>query len=655
MAARLAELAAKERELKLQTKRGNGGNGDDDDNFDEELDNLRTTTIECNEECGLLLFNVLQEFSLMKEVDLVYFPDVVYSRMIEQVLAYFRKGMEICEGDDDANEIRFRLLYMIGKTLKKMRWCELRQQKASDPEALVTAKEMAECFAKAEASREEGDMEHALVHAFYALQGLRADLILSESPSVSALQLVCDHYFEEEDEEEEEEGDDGEDEDGVTGKKDDRDGAGTMNEAATLKSSSTNPTASEVTSFNNIAQDETNAANPSRKDEILALLSDNKSDNFTREVNVTVARGWLALNIIDALESIPNEDRYFHPSRYVLARVVYWLSNFHNVLINCGYKDDNIGALVEAVKARRSQLKVDGPSDAAARAVKEMAPLFDKRRPQIVAIWFSEYIPAAKKFEELNQRQMKYDYYRLKYWRFYVGMLEENMAYARLKEIGTWVMACKEEHDVISIMLGIVLQARGKVLRARLQGAMDKLGSANVVVASVSEPTNSVRPQLSGGDQPVDTVFKQLAKAYAYYLEVVDAQSRLIQVMENSGLLLEYAELPMVAVFFLGVTAYPSQVLLLEKDRALMDIHFLDNVTVIKNALRRGELPPRIYDAQGREAWRSYLDAARSFCEEKWPERSGKGKVVKNRSRVKPSGSSSSETNASQPAPDTSN
>ncbi|RLN57921.1 hypothetical protein BBP00_00007275 [Phytophthora kernoviae] len=626
MAARLSEASAQKRELKLQLKRGSDGNDDEDGNFDEELDNLRNTVIECNEECGLLLFNVLQEFSLMKEVDLVHFPNLAFSRMIEQALAYFRKGMEICEGDDEANEVRFRLLYMIGKTLKKKRWCELRQKEMTGPEALDTAKEMAESFSKAEAAREEGDMEHALVHAFYALQGLRADLILSESPSVSALQLVCDHYFEEEKDEEEDEEDE-EEEDGNNG------GPTTTNKAdktsTNLKSSSKGVATSEDASSSNCVPDDTNAASPTKKDEILALLLDSQSDNFTREVNVTLARGWLALNIIDALESIPNEDRYFHPSR-------------------------NISALVEAVEVRRGQVKVDGPSDAAARAVKEMAPLFDKRRPQVVAIWFSEYIPTAKKFEELNQRQMKYDYYRLKYWRFYIGMLQENMAYARMKEVGTWVLACKEEHDVISIMLGIVLQARGKVLRARLQGVMDTIRSTNVEVTAISESTDSMRPQLLGVDQLVDAVLKQLAKAYTYYLEVVDAQPRLTQVMEGSGLLLENAELPMVAVFFMGVTAYPSQMLLLEKDMVLMDRDFLNNVTVIKNALRRNELPPRIYDAEDREAWRKYLDAARSFCEEKWPERSGKGKVAKSRSRMKPSGGSTSETNTSQPAPDAS-
>ena len=50
---------------------------------------------------------------------------------------------------------------MIGKTLKKRRWCELRQHERSDPEALSTAKEVADSFSKAESARGEGDREHA--------------------------------------------------------------------------------------------------------------------------------------------------------------------------------------------------------------------------------------------------------------------------------------------------------------------------------------------------------------------------------------------------------------------------------------------------------------------------------------------------------------
>uniref|UniRef100_M4C2Y4 XPG N-terminal domain-containing protein n=1 Tax=Hyaloperonospora arabidopsidis (strain Emoy2) TaxID=559515 RepID=M4C2Y4_HYAAE len=52
-----------------------------------------------------------------------------------------------------------------------------------------------------------------------------------------------------------------------------------------------------------------------------------------------------------------------------------------------------------------------------------------------------------------------------------------------------------------------------------------------------------------------------------------------------------------------------------------MDHEFHANVAVIKQALVRHELPARIDDAQGQEAWKMYWSAAYSFCENKWPER----------------------------------
>ncbi|KAG1709478.1 hypothetical protein DVH05_020133 [Phytophthora capsici] len=599
MAARLAGQTATKRELELRDKQ------EGEEEFDEELDELKNKIIECNEECGLLLYNVLQEFSLMKELNVALFPVEVYSRLIDKTLAYFQRGLEVCDHNEDAHEDHFRLRYMIGKTFKKRRWCELRQQEQSDPECLSTAAAMAECFSKAEAAREEGDREHALVHAFYSLQALRIDLTISESPSVSALRLVCNYFYEEDE-------DDEEDDDSAT------------SEEMEVKSSQEK--LAEACADDPKLQTSASAA---RKDEILALLSVAEKDESIREFNVTMARGWLALNIIEALESIPDEDRYFHPSRYVLARIVYWLSTFYCVLEQSGIQDNQINALLEAVRARRNEEQVEGPSDAAARALKEMAPIFDKRRPQVVAIWFTEYIPAAKKFEELNQRQMKYDYYRLKYWKFYVSLLQENAAYARLKEVGSWVLACKEEHDVIDIMLGIVLEARGKVLRGRLQEFLDK--SEKAATAGPNAPS-IMSP---GEDGPVDALLKQLTKTYVYYLEVLNAQQRLAPVMKNCGLLLENAELPMVAVFFAGAIKYPKEMPLLEKDRMILDRDFNTNITVIMNALCRDELPPRIYNAQGQEAWKTYLEAARSFCEEKWPERSGKGKPTRKHPRPK--------------------
>ncbi|CAI5703944.1 unnamed protein product [Peronospora effusa] len=83
MVARLAEEAVKKQNLKRQGKRDKADKDVDKETntFDKELDALQTRFLECNEECGLLLFNVLQEFSMMKETNLALFSNEVYSRL----------------------------------------------------------------------------------------------------------------------------------------------------------------------------------------------------------------------------------------------------------------------------------------------------------------------------------------------------------------------------------------------------------------------------------------------------------------------------------------------------------------------------------------------------------------------------------------------
>ena len=81
MAARLAKEAVTKHKLKRQGKRDNADKDVNKKNntVDKELDDLQNEIIECNEECGLLLFNVLQEFSLTKEANRALFPHEVYS------------------------------------------------------------------------------------------------------------------------------------------------------------------------------------------------------------------------------------------------------------------------------------------------------------------------------------------------------------------------------------------------------------------------------------------------------------------------------------------------------------------------------------------------------------------------------------------------
>uniref|UniRef100_A0AAV1VH97 Nuclear pore complex protein Nup85 n=1 Tax=Peronospora matthiolae TaxID=2874970 RepID=A0AAV1VH97_9STRA len=313
---------------------------------------------------------------------------------------------------------------------------------------------------------------------------------------------------------------------------------------------------------------------------------------------------------------------------------MYWLSMFCPALEQGEYTGDGIDALLVAMQADHCKDKTEGSCAAAARALKEMAPIFDKRRSQVVAIWFSEYISTAKKFEELNQRQMKYDYYRLKYWRYFIVLLQENAEYGRLKEVEMWVLACEEDHDVIDIMLSIVLKARGLVLRMRLLEVLNR--AEGVGIDSAVDAIGQI--QSPGGDRFARDFLKELAKAYTYYLDLLNAQLRLARVMDDCELWLEKAQLSMVALFLVCVMKYPSEMVLLQEDAVIMDHEFHANVIVIKQALVRHELPSRMFDAQGQEAWKMYWTAVNSFCENKWPERVSKGKSLKKLLRPRTAG-----------------
>ncbi|CAI5739444.1 unnamed protein product [Peronospora farinosa] len=126
---------------------------------------------------------------------------------------------------------------------------------------------------------------------------------------------------------------------------------------------------------------------------------------------------------------------------------------------------------------------------------------------------------------------------------------------------------------------------------SQLQEMLDTLeGAGGIGGIGGSGDDASTQTQLHGESRSVDGLFKQLAKTYTYYLEVFHAQHRLTHAIDDYELLRENAELPMVAVFLVGVTKYPSEMKVLEKDAAILNGVFHANVTVIKEALRRDDL-----------------------------------------------------------------
>lgn len=614
---------------KVPTKQSDD-NDDEEEEEDGEMDELRNTIIECNEECGLLLYNVLQEFSVVKQATAQLFPDATYSRVAQTAFSYFQKGLEICENVEDAEEVRFRLNFMSGKTLKKQRRCEPMKATLRDamPSVLgamraATPREIIECFAKAEKAHEDGEMEHALVHAFYALQAMRMEVVLAHPVNVPDLRLVCEHYFEEEAEEEEE----SDDED---------DGTGTeSSESRSSKCATKKKTQEE--------SEEAKDGAPflkMTKEDVFKLLdradARDDDDDDGKSTALHAARGWLYLNVIDALESIPNEDRYFHPSRYVLAQGVYRMDDLFHATLSSS-QDPQVRALVAALRERQTPPGLSGDALAAERAVKELTPLFDKKRPQVVAIWLSEHVPTSKKFEELNQRQMKYDRYRLKYWQFYMQLLEESGAYGKLKEVGSWVLACKEEHDVIDEMLGLALQARGNVLRARIR-RFEVLAPQSTDDAVPQEDESMDGVQDCGTQQ---ALLKLLAKTYTYYLDVVDSHHRLVAVVDDSHELLHNGELLLVYLFLLGATAHPNEFPLPAKGEESEESIVTNDMKAITETIQLAFLRQNEHAAASNAVdvkstqWKCLLDATRLFCEEKWPERMGKGKLAKSRLRLK--------------------
>lgn len=632
MAAHLAEVSLQQQQLRA--REGNDGAGKEIEKSDAHNahDELRTTVIESNEESGLLLYNVLQEFSVLNEAHERPFPDATYLRVARKALSYFHKGLSMCNGMEEADEVRFRLNFMCGKTMKKQLRCEQRRRTASEPVVSVgeqvTPRAIIGCFARAEKAHEDGEMEDALVHAFYALQAMRMEVVLQQQVSVADLRLVCEHYFEEEVEGE------GDEEEGEDGGSENVDSCDTGDESTGSRSA--------IDSGKKRAKKTTTDEGPFKmtKDDAFRLL---ERAEATRGDDSALAfhsaRGWLYLNVVDALESVPNEDRYFHPSRYVLAQAVYRARDFVHPAFDTS-TDPQTRALAQALSERTRPLDDSHETVAAARALRELLPLFDRKRPQIVAIWLSEHIPTAKKFEELNQRQMKYDRYRLKYWRLYMQLLEESGAYGRLKEVGTWVLACKEEHDVIDEMLGMVLQARGSVLRARL-------GAFRAEDQSNAESLHGAgQKQLGGGGDDtqqhnVHTAAQQsigltklLAKTYSYYMDVVDSHQRFASALSDYQEVLKSGELMIAYLFAVGVVAFPDEFPVANGSFGLVVSAQVATESIRRFLLEREVSATRTIadlDAQ----WKPLLDAARALCEDKWPERSGKGKLAKSRQRAK--------------------
>ncbi|GLE05828.1 hypothetical protein PINS_up015009 [Pythium insidiosum] len=634
MAVIIAERQVDELTTNLQKKRSH-----------QRLVELRETIVECNEECGLLMYNVLQEFAIVRRQG--FGEDMSslssYASVLRAARHYFESGLARCESFEVSHEVQFRLHYMLGKVLKKRRdWVS--SQPHNDADKLQIERDIMQCFARAEQEHEDGNMERSIIHAFYQLQAMRMQLVIADQPSVEELKLVCDHFFEDAPEAENDDDNGGQtDENANEGDSNDEGGGRNQAEAGANGNRKSG-------ALLHHAPGEKSTDPSVGKDDIKGMLDASSSQPQL----LLLARAWLFLNVLEALKSISDEDRYFHPSRYLLARAMYRLDRIaHPSLSACTH--ESVGLCLEQLQKIRQN---EEESTSISLALQEMGPLFDKRRPQIVAIWLSEHIPVNKKFEELNQRQMKFDAYRLKYWSFYVKLLRESESYARLKEIAAWVIACKEDHDVVDEMLGIVLDACGAVQLTRISRLFANLPAKKCTtpVKPVEHIAASATVDLTTTDAPEELLLKALSKAYTHLSDVTEAQKRVERIMPAlANRLVKRAQFMVASLFAIGVAEFGF------KDSVPSDANenerweLVSSMAVpLKNMVLSNGDGTSIDDVTLTEHWGSLLSSAREYCDTRWIERQSKGKTAKPRPRQRAPATSSSGTDP-QPAIDVMN
>ncbi|CAK4990879.1 unnamed protein product [Aphanomyces euteiches] len=446
---------------------------------------------------------------------------------------YFELGLQNIDGDDAAS---FRLNYMLGKTVKKHQ-----KTYSGSPHAWQS---ILEYFHRAETHRQNAELE-SLPHAFYHLHACRLKLLLGSvdktgakqsyldlTPSPEVLQLVNLFFYKK-----------------------------------SNKSS------------------ETSAADLEISREAITIF-------IQREDTRWIARQHLLWNCLDALENIPQEDRYFHPAYYMYA----WGLKVGRVLMdNSSEKWHERFSISTAIKA--------------------MKPLFDRKRHQVVAIWLSE--SETHKLEELHQRQSKYDRLRLKYFSFYLDLLTMAGDSQRVSDLTSWVITSKEEHWVIDAMLLQALGtssylARGKLLDLYLkclfpgqeesnfqQRIYTHLNRTYSVYMEYNEAWHRVR---TSNEQSMGNCLWEVAMSYALYIVIHD------QHVEWCDQAVAHVEKQLINY---------SQSVATGHENLLFELY---------QELKMEEQP----------YWPTLVDEALNFCSLKWPDKTKpKGKPPVPRSKLR--------------------
>ncbi|KAF0701128.1 Aste57867_8351 [Aphanomyces stellatus] len=448
---------------------------------------------------------------------------------------YFEMGLQQENIDDEA---KLRLNYMLGKVAKK--------KIAKKMTNLNDWRHILEYFSIAEKHRQSGDLE-SLPHAFYQLHACRLKLLLGPvnkagiiqargdlDPSPELLQLVNSYYY--------------------------------FRKPSKQKCDTT-PSDCNWT-----------------QESIRQLLIEKE--------NLWNARQQLLFNCLDALESIPLDDRYFHPAYYSYA----WGLQFGQVIL-------------------------ENPSDcwkekcSISNAIKAMKPLFDRKRPQVVAVWLSE--SDTHKLEELHQQQTKYDRLRLKYFSFYLNLMTLANDQQRVSDLTGWVLTSKEEHWVIDAMLLQALSANSYLARGRLLDLYLKC-----LFPSHDESNFQQK------------VFQYLNRMYGFYLEYNETWHRVRTSNEDT-----------MGNWLWEVTmSYALYIVVHEQHIEWCDLavgHVEKSLIQYSQSVATGQdaLLNELYQELKMEEqsyWPTLVDEALNFCSLKWPDKTKpKTKTVVARSKLR--------------------
>jgi len=149
--------------------------------------------------------------------------------------------------------------------------------------------------------------------------------------------------------------------------------------------------------------------------------------NEARESNADIReRVWAVLaDIVESMVHCRREQSFFHRSIFRHAQALLWAPLFHDP---DGFVQDGSLALVPAHKSYRLRGLSSGSCAKSADAI--LNSLFDKKRPQLCAVWVTTP-PSPSPFEYINDSSRKFDRLRCKY----IGAFIDCMRLCRRRSI----------------------------------------------------------------------------------------------------------------------------------------------------------------------------------------------------------------------------